>query len=174
MVLQLLQCVHGNGPLAHVPAHHSTDGRMTQGASSPVSKSSAVSHQRARNSPRDLNSLLSKELGPEQTSQSTYPGRHTNDLEAQGPLPKVSKMHCGSFIVTDVQDVDFCLQHQSGLFCSSLLRLCQETFALYIPRESQRGCLFGAADLLFGSLAKSPCEIQIHSFMDSFLHQTIC
>lgn len=68
------------------------------GFSLPVSKSSAISGQRGPNSPRVLNILLNKGPSPKQTSQLTCPRR---------AFAHFSKMHCGSVIVTDVQDVDF-------------------------------------------------------------------
>lgn len=58
----------------------------------------------------------------------------------------------------------FVFNINQAFFCSALLWLCQETFALYIAKGSQRGYFFGAADLLLGSLAKSLWNL------DSFLY----
>lgn len=73
-----------------------------------IEESSAIAHQRDPNSLRTLNILLSKGQGPEQANHGSLPRKTVcHDLQAHGPLFSFCKLYCGSFVVTDVQDVDF-------------------------------------------------------------------
>lgn len=126
----------------HLQKSHFTIQQMGcwhSGSLLPVSKSSAISHQRGPHSSRDLNILLSKGPGPEQTSQSTCSGRqHKNDLEALGPLLNFSKMHCGSFIVTDIQDVDFVFSIIRPFLLSIVVTTSRNPCSVYRKRKPKR------------------------------------